>query len=379
MAVLEPTDPNVDRLPPLPRIWWCTGTLLVVTLLAALVITFLPSGYLVDAAGNAVDTAELVQFPAGVKTHSHDGGIQFVTVSETSSPIFGQALAGWLRPTSDVFPRKAVIGNVSTADEQRFGAVLMANSKHAAVYQALARIGLSVQMTAGGVFVTQIVDGSPAKGRLAIGDTITAIDGKPILSTNDLKAFMKTATVGRTIVITVDRLGVSQSKKVPLTIGSTTREGKRAPYLGIYMETNPHFRFPFDVDIDTGNVGGPSAGLALTLSMINQLSSESITKGNEVAVTGTIQLDGTVGPIGGVRQKVAAVRNAGVHFFLVPIDNAKDAKAVAGSNLQIIPVKSLDDALDALAKLPAQGTSGKTAAVKKSPTTVTKSTTTSGD
>lgn len=372
MAVPQPTEPNPARLPPPPRVWWFTGTLLVVTALAALVVTFLPSGYLVDAAGNAVDTSQLVQFPSGVKTFSHDGGIRFVTVSETSKPIFGQALAGWLKPTSDVFPRTEVVGNVSTIDEQRFGAVLMANSKHAAVYQALAELGLPVRMTAGGVFVNQIVDDSPAKGVLSIGDTITAIDAKPIHTTNDLAAYMKSATIGQRVTITVDRLGVAQSKKVPLTIGSVTRDGKRIPYVGIYMQTNPHFQFPFDVEIDTGNVGGPSAGLALTLSIINELSPKSITNGNEVAVTGTIQVDGTVGEIGGVRQKVAAVRAARVHYFLVPPGNADDAKAVAGSNLKIISVTSLEDALAKLKALPANGTSGKT-------TNVTKSTTPSGN
>ena len=371
MALPEPPEPNVDPLPPLPRVWWFTGMLLVATFLAALVISFLPSGYLVEAAGNAVDTTELVNFPKGVRTYSHDGGIRFVTVSETSRPIFGQALAGWLQPTSDVFPREEVVGNVGTVEEQRFGAVLMMNSKHAAVYQALAKLGRSVQMTPGGVFVSQIVDGSPAKGRLAIGDTITAIDTTKIRSTNDLASFMKTATAGRRVTVTVDRLGVSQTKKVPLTVGSTLRDGKRVPYLGIYMETNPHFQFPFDVEIDTGNVGGPSAGLALTLSIIEELSPRSITNGNEVAVTGTIQLDGTVGETGGIRQKVAAVRAAGVRYFLVPPGNVRDAKKVAGSNLKIISVKSLDAALAALKALPARASSAKTSSATRSATSTT--------
>jgi PDZ domain-containing protein len=366
MAVPEATEPHADPLPKLARVWWVTGPLLVVTLLAALVITFLPSGYFVDAAGSAVDTTALVKFPAGVKTYSHEGGIRFVTVSETSRPIFGQALAGWLKPTSDVFPRKAILGNVGTVEEQRFGAVLMLNSKHAAAYQALARLGLKVQMTGGGVFVEEIVDGSPAKGRLSIGDTITEIDGTSVHTVNDISRYMKTATIGRRITITVNRLGVSQAKKVPLTIGSTTRDGKRVPFLGIYMQTSPHFQFPFDVEIDTGNVGGPSAGLALTLSIMDQLSPTSVTNGNEVAVTGTIQVDGSVGEIGGIRQKVAAVREAGVHYFLVPTANVHDAKEVAGSDLKIIPVKSLDDALAKLKELPKQAKAATSSKVTKS-------------
>lgn len=359
MVESEPSAPRVEPTVTagrsLPRVWWFTGSLFLVTVLVSLVVLFLPSGYLVDAAGNAVDTSELVTFPKGVKTYSHAGGIRFVTVSETQHAAFGQALAGWLDPTSDVFPRREVLGRVTTADDLRFGAVLMNNSQHAAIYLALSRAGKHVNMTASGVFVMQIVDGSPVFGHLAEGDTIVAIDDTAIKSVNDLSAYMRHATIGKRVVITVDRFGVASDLKVPVTIGSTKRDGQRKPYLGIYMETRPNFLFPFDVKIDTGEVGGPSAGLALTLTVINELSPTSITNGNEVAVTGTVALDGSVGVIGGIRQKVAAVRASGARYFLVPPDNVRDARAVAGSHLKIIPVTSLDDAIAKLKALPRLG------------------------
>lgn len=336
----------------LPRLWWVAGVLWGITVVAAIVIAALPSGYLVDAPGNAIDTSALVTVPESVKTYEHPGGFRMVTVSETARAAFGQAFRGWLDPDSDVYPRTDVLGDTPRADEQRYQLVLMKNAKLSAVYQAMAVLGKGAKMTGGGVFVDQIVADSPAQHRLNIGDTITAIDGETIFTVDDITRFMKTASPGQTVKITVDRLGVSSSKIVQVTLGKTRRDGKVAPFLGIYMETHPNYTFPFEVGFDTGDIGGPSAGLALTLSLIDRLSPTSLTHGKQIAVTGTIQPDGSVGPIGGIRQKVAAVAAAGVKYFLVPADNARDARAVAGSRVHIVSVATLDGALDALRRLP---------------------------
>ncbi|MBS1848244.1 MAG: PDZ domain-containing protein, partial [Actinobacteria bacterium] len=316
-----------------------------------LVVAFLPSGYLVDSPGQAIDTRGLVTVPKSVTTYSHPGGFRFVTVSETDRPVFAQALAGWLDPDSDVFRRTDVVGDVPSAAETRYQLVLMNNAKLSAIYHAMAVLGLSAKMTGGGVFVDQIVAGSPADHRLAIGDTITAIDNSQIVTVDDIARFMADAKPGQKVRITVDRLGVSLNEKVDVTLGSTTRDGKKIPFLGIYMETRPNYTFPFDVGFDTGDIGGPSAGLALTLSLIQKLSPKSLTGGREIAVTGTMLPGGEVGPIGGIRQKVAAVEASGTKIFLVPVDNAADARKAAGKNLRIIPVKSLDDALAKLREL----------------------------
>lgn len=340
------------RLPRIPRLWLVTSGLWALTVVAAIVIAFLPSGYLVDAPGQALDTSSLVTVPKTVRSYAHPGGFRLVTVSETARAAFGQALVGWLDPDSDVFPRVDVIGDTPTADEQRYQLVLMQNAKLSAVFQAMKRLGIPAKMTGGGVFVDQIVPGSPADGKLSVGDTITAIDGQPIATVDDITRFMNDAEPGQKVRLTVDRLGVSSDETVEVTLGSTRRGGAAAPFLGIYMETRPNYHFPYDIGFDTGDIGGPSAGLALTLSLIDKLSPQSITGGRQIAVTGTMQPDGSVGPIGGIRQKVAAVEAAGVKYFLVPVANAKDARQAAGSDLRIIPVKSLDDALAELRTLP---------------------------
>ncbi len=234
----------------------------------------------------------------------------------------------------------------------RFQAVLMQGAKLSAIYQAMSKLGYSATMTGGGVFVDQVITRSPADGQLSVGDTITEMNGNPIHTVDDLTRFMKQAKPGETVKITVDRIGVSSDKVVHVTLGKTERAGAQAPFLGIYMETHPNYDFPFNVEFDTGNIGGPSAGLALTLTLIDRLSPKGLTRGNDIAVTGTIQPDGSVGPIGGIRQKVAAVEDAGVHYFVVPAANAKDARTAAGSKLKIIPVSSLDEALAKVRVLP---------------------------
>src|SRR6185295_15231828 len=112
------------------------------------------------------------------------------------------------------------------------------------------------------------------------------------------------------------------------------------------------FDFPVNVDIDSGSVGGPSAGLAFTLGVIDALTPGELTGGQKVATTGTISLDGSVGPIGGIKQKVFTVERAGVKVFLVPASEAADARDAAGNRgLKIIPVENVDDALKALASI----------------------------
>ncbi len=324
------------------------------SIVVVVVIMILPSSYVIEAPGNTFDTAGRVTVPADVKTYEHKGAFHFVTASETTDPSYFQAVVGWLAPNSDVFPRELIIGSASNAEERRFSAVLMSNSKLSAVYQALAQLGYQVTKAGGGVFVSSVVDGSPAQGVLTSGDTITKIDSTDITNTADLQRYMaEKAEIGKKVTLTVDRLGVSDAKKIPLVIGSVNHDGEEVPYLGIYMETRPTYRLPFSVGFDTGNVGGPSAGLALTLSLVDELSPKGITNGNQVAVTGTMNVDGTVGEIGDIRQKVAAVEHDGIRYFMVPTANYEEASAAAGSSLKVIEVSTLKDAIAKAKALPA--------------------------
>ena len=350
----EVTGPaELEALPARPRIWWVTGPLLVASIIASIVLLAWPAPYTTLSPGSATDTRTLIQVAKGQKVYNHPGEFLFVTVSELDRPSFFQVLTGWIAPHVDVFPTAVVSGGLTAAQNARYSAVLMANSKQSATFQALSRLGFGPSEVANGVFVSQIVQGSPADGALSAGDTITNVSGTAIYSSQDLQGFLAHKKPGQTIVLTVDRPGVSLDHKVTMRLGTQVKDNKKVPYMGIFLETRPSYKLPFRVDFDTGNIGGPSAGLALTLSLMDKLSPRGLTKGHKIAVTGTMEVDGSVGPIGGIAQKIVAVRNSGAQYFLVPTDEYAQAKELAGPQLKVFAVTSLDNALAVLKKLPA--------------------------
>jgi len=145
---------------------------------------------------------------------------------------------------------------------------------------------------------------------------------------------------------------------------SAPGQGPPRPFVGIATTTRTDATLPFDVTIDPGNIGGPSAGLAFTLGVIDELSAGDLTGGRTIAATGTIEADGSVGDVGGVVQKTAAVRRAGAVAFLVPPGEYADAEKHAGPKLKVIKVTSLEQALNALKSL-----GGDLSGLKPAPTT----------
>src|SRR5262249_756665 len=148
--------------------------------------------------------------------------------------------------------------------------------------------------------------------------------------------------------------GASSPRTLTVKYGSVPADpdGRRPAnpnkaFLGIGYETrDQHFDVPYTVSIDPGSVVGPSAGLAFTLELLDSLTPGELTGGQKIAVTGTIASDGSVGPVGGVAQKTAAVKAAGAKYFLVPPDELKDAEAHKGKDLIVAPITSVDDALN---------------------------------
>jgi PDZ domain-containing protein len=214
---------------------------------------------------------------------------------------------------------------------------------------ALRAAGLTVTTRDTGALIVDIVPGEPAVGRLEPTDVIVAVDGKPVRTPADLKSQMSTKKVGQPITITVQRGGTR--KVVHLTTASAGPGSHRA-VVGVILSLFPaeQVHLPVQVSIDSGNVGGPSAGLAFALEVLEKLG-RNVDRGNKIAATGEIFLNGAIGPIGGIKQKTIGAREAGVDAFLVPAgENAQDARKYA-DGLRIIPVKSFQQALRALATL----------------------------
>jgi PDZ domain-containing protein len=224
-------------------------------------------------------------------------------------------------------------------------------SQNVAAAVALRTLGRKVSTVAAGALIYGVEPGFPAAGRLQPTDVIVAIDGKRVRSPDDVSKVLQGKPPGTLISFSVLRghgIKTIALRSVP------DKPGSHRGIVGVLLTQALNIRLPVRVSIDANGVGGPSAGLAFALGVLEKLG-RNVDRGHKIAATGEISLNGNVGPIGGIKQKTIGAREAGVDAFLVPAgDNARDARKYA-HGLRIIPVKSFQQALRALATLPAAG------------------------
>ena len=317
----------------------------VVLFAVALTLYVVPSNQYLFLPDKAHPVAPLVTVRGG-----HDpvhGGIYFVDVIVRKATILEKLLGG-LHNGADLYPASAV-NPPGVGDQQRRRIDLqdMQHSQQVAAAVALRAAGKHVVLRTTGALVDQVAAGVPADGKLEPDDVITAVDGKRVRDRGDLTAVMATRKIGQTVAMTVRR-----GKQTLVERMRTVTSGGKSPraIVGIVVENALDIHLPFPVSIDAGGVGGPSAGLAFALEVLQQLG-RNVVHGHKIAATGEIFPDGSVGPIGGIKQKTIGAREAGVDAFLVPAgENAQDARKYAGG-LRIIPVESFPQALRALATL----------------------------
>jgi PDZ domain-containing protein len=224
----------------------------------------------------------------------------------------------------------------------------MARSQSVAAAVALRELGYDVKANPTGALVADILTDAPAAGKLQPTDVLVSVDGRPITTPDQLRTQLRRRNPGEVVSLGVRR-GSSQVLERVKTAASP--DDPRRPVLGILVEQAAEIDLPLDVKIDAGNVGGPSAGLAFALDLMEELGRD-VDKGRRVAVTGALELDGRVTPVGGLRQKTIGARRTGVDAFIVPAgENAEEARRYAG-DLRIIPVRTFQQALRALATLP---------------------------
>ncbi len=264
---------------------------------------------------------------------------------------------------AQLIPANNYTGGLPTAQVNCESTAEMTGSQLNAPVAALRRLGYRVNEVDRGAQLGLVEPGSPAAAAgLACNQTVTAVNGRPITTANALVAAIQQEKPGQTIALTVaPPPGQTGTKTVPVTLGHFPAQAALAAhqtpgsvYLGVSSSTNLVYNLPFDVTIDSGDIGGPSAGLAFTLGIIDLLSNGKLTNGAKVAATGEILPNGAVTDVGGVAQKTVAVRNAGATVFFVPKGEYKDARSQAGSHLKIFPVTTLDQALADLKTLGGQ-------------------------
>lgn len=325
------------------------GVLVAVLIAAA----FVRMPYYRFAPGTLYPTQPLITIE-GAPTFPDDGAIEFTTVSSKKVSLLELGLAK-LDPAVEIVDAEKVEGTSTVEEIRQINLEQMDDAKKIAEVVALNQLGYDIEVTGTGAVVRGVGPGMPAEGILVANDTIVAIDGQPITTAPEAVDAIGAHEPGDTITLRIEPISDDGVKGEPkdevVTLGSRPDDESKA-LLGVSMGTrDTQFDLPVSISIDSQDVGGPSAGLALTLGIMDKLTPGSLTGGTRVAATGTVDLDGNVGVIGGIQQKTFLVDRAGLDVFLVPADEAEDARRYAGPNLKIIGVRTIDEALAALAEL----------------------------
>lgn len=283
----------------------------------------------------------------GEKPMRDGGGIYFVAVDIRKASLIERVFPG-IHEGSTLVPEDELLPPGVNEEARREGELrAMARSQQVAAAVALRGLGYPVKTTNVGVLVDALVPASPSVGKLRPNDVIVAVDGKTVRTRSNLLSRVQTHEPGEEVRVAVRR----GSKQETVTIRTAADpENRDRAVIGVFVEQAASIELPIDVKIDLGNVGGPSAGLAFALDVMEELGRD-VDGGRKIAATGEIELDGRVVPVGGVKQKTIAVRRSGIDVFLVPAgDNAREARRHAG-DLRIVPVKTFQQALQSLATL----------------------------
>ncbi|MFI6418814.1 PDZ domain-containing protein [Streptomyces sp. NPDC050842] len=338
------------------------STLVLICLLIAGVL--IPVPYAEMSPGPTVNTlgearGEPVLSISGRKTYPTDGHLNMTTVRVTSADYkmnAVEAVYGWLAHDNVVVPHDTLYPDGKTEEQSsQENAEEFSQSQESAKVAALGELGIPVTSR---VIVATVVKDSPAEGKLHAGDVIRAVDGVTVTEPGDVAEQVTKRKPGQDVVFTIvpakEAAEAEKAGKEPTVTRkvviktATSEEGDRA-IVGIQAGTD-HV-FPFTIDINLADVGGPSAGLMFALGIVDKLTPESLTGGAFVAGTGTIDDKGKVGPIGGIDMKLVGARKAGARYFLTPADNCASAASDTPDGLTLIKVDTIDDATKSLEKL----------------------------
>ncbi len=329
----DPVVPTRRRSGPL---LWILGGVVVVF---AIGIFYQPP-VVVFGPGTSFDVSDDISI-RGADTDPVDGGFLLTSVSVQQPTGFGFLLAvvqgKETAPISNLVPRG--VDADEFFEEQR---TLFEQTQRIAAAAAAKAAGMEVDIKGTGAIVSAVIPGAPAARVLEEGDVITEVDGQPVLLADDVGRPIRSRPRGTRFEITVERDDRER------TFELTSREGvvEGAPGIGVLLETRDFdVELPFDITFREREIGGPSAGLAYALAIYDLIEGANVADGRDVATTGTIDLDGRVGPVGGLEEKAISATRAGADLFLVPEDEVRDART---SGLDVVGVSTLEDALKAL-------------------------------
>ncbi|MBM6613620.1 PDZ domain-containing protein [Desemzia sp. RIT804] len=335
---------------------------LVLIIIAIFWLLFMPLPYYVESPGSAVHLNELVQVDN--ETDQEPGSYMLTTVAvRRATPL--TYLTKFL-PFHDGYTEEELFGTTTTSEEynnlQQF---YMTGSINSAVQAAFEAANEPYEFSYNGVYVMSVLENSNFEGMLQVGDIIIDLDGNAFKSSQEFIEYVQNKEVNQTIEVTYQRNGEENTVSAPLM----EMEETKYPGLGISLVDNTSITTDIPVEIDADGIGGPSAGFMFALQIYTQLVDQDLRDGHEIAGTGTIAADGTVGRIGGIEKKVVAANDEGATIFFAPDDvidpvilenypdlksNYEEAVAAAeeiDTDMTIVPVKNIQDAIDYLNQL----------------------------
>ena len=307
----------------------------------------LQPGPVTNTLGNGSDGKPLITV-AGKATYPTTGVLDFTTVAVLGGPTnpvnVWEWIGGHLDRTNAVVPEEELFPKgVTSKQVDNESAAEMADSQQEAIAVALRGLGQTVPEV---VSIGALTNDSPAKGVLLPGDIVVSIDGKAVTTPDSVRAAIRAHKPGESAAFTVRRAG----KEQVLTVKTASVSGNAV--VGVLLRTE--FVFPTKVSINAGDVGGPSAGLMFSLAVYDKLTPGSLTGGANIAGTGTIDSAGTVGPIGGIEQKLVGAKRGGAAWFLAPADNCNEVVGHVPQGLRVVKVATFTQARDAVEAIAAK-------------------------
>jgi PDZ domain-containing protein len=285
---------------------------------------------------------------SGTKVQPTTGHLYLTTVeiipgSCSDRPTIWQAVKAWFKSDETVEPQQVQCPpGVSSAKVQQQGVQEMSGAQADAVYAALTELGY--HSTGNAVFIDAVTVGTPAASVLDANDIVDSVNGTAVTGVEQLVKLVQATTPGVSLPVVVTRDGQKRTFSV-----RTTRGTDRKTHLGVTISDRPTFNgINVTIGIDPNVIGGPSAGTALALGIIDKLTPGGLTGGRTIAGTGTVSRTGVVGPIGGIQQKIAAAVHAGATVFFAPSSECADAKSAAPSSLTLVRISTLRGAVAAL-------------------------------
>lgn len=337
--------------------------ILVIALLLVIECAFiLPIPYYIEVPGSADKLASFVTVDG--KQDKHKGSFMLTTVGiKRATPA--SALIAKFSPSEELYSKEDLMGTSTNEEYNQIQQYYMESSQNAAIMQALKLANKPYKMDYKGIYVMEIVKNSDFKGKLQIGDIIYEVDGHQFTSSNEFMKYVKDQKVGQTVTVGYERDGKKAKTSGKLIQLSTDKK----PGIGITLVDHTNISSDYQIKIDAGSIGGPSAGMMFTLETYSLITGKDLRQGHEIAGTGTMNTDGTIGRIGGIDKKVIAANEAGADIFFAPDDtitkemkkadpsiqtNYQEALASAKrihSKMKIVPIQTLQDAVDYLKAL----------------------------